>query len=106
MGISICFQTNAMYMPQLNSIVVPIGIQQPPIYRDQQLQVLTFGSLGFVVGHEFTHGFDNNGAKFDKEGNFRVSNYDYLLEYTFTFCRNILKNIKAKKCSKYVQLFI
>ena len=61
-----------MYMPELNSIVVPLGIQQAPIYRDKQLQVLTYGSLGFIVGHELTHGFDNNGAKFDKEGNYRV----------------------------------
>ena len=59
-------------MPELNSIVVPLGIQQAPIYRDKQLQVLTYGSLGFIVGHELTHGFDNNGAKFDKEGNYRV----------------------------------
>ena len=73
-----------MYMPQLNSIVVPLGIQQPPIYRDQQLQVLTFGSLGFVVGHEFTHGFDNNGAKFDKEGNFRVSTKELWSRHLWT----------------------
>ncbi|XP_017565482.1 membrane metallo-endopeptidase-like 1 [Pygocentrus nattereri] len=60
---------NAFYSPNRNQIVFPAGILQPPFYSKDQLQALNFGGIGMVIGHEITHGFDDNGRKFDKDGN-------------------------------------
>ena len=60
-----------MYSPQGNDIWVPLGIQAPPIYFDDSIPALTYGSLGMVLGHEMTHGFDNMGSQFDKYGNYQ-----------------------------------
>ncbi|CDQ95993.1 unnamed protein product [Oncorhynchus mykiss] len=50
-------------------LVFPAGILQPPFFSKQQLQALNFGGIGMVIGHEITHGFDDNGRNFDKDGN-------------------------------------
>uniref|UniRef100_A0A671W5B9 Membrane metalloendopeptidase like 1 n=1 Tax=Sparus aurata TaxID=8175 RepID=A0A671W5B9_SPAAU len=60
---------NAFYSPNRNQIVFPAGILQPPFFSKQQHQALNFGGIGMVIGHEITHGFDDNGRNFDKDGN-------------------------------------
>uniref|UniRef100_A0A3P9MLH8 Membrane metallo-endopeptidase-like 1 n=1 Tax=Oryzias latipes TaxID=8090 RepID=A0A3P9MLH8_ORYLA len=60
---------NAFYSPNRNQIVFPAGILQPPFFSKHQHQALNFGGIGMVIGHEITHGFDDNGRNFDKDGN-------------------------------------
>uniref|UniRef100_A0A1A8I2M3 Membrane metallo-endopeptidase-like 1 n=1 Tax=Nothobranchius kuhntae TaxID=321403 RepID=A0A1A8I2M3_NOTKU len=60
---------NAFYSPNRNQIVFPAGILQPPFFSKHQQQALNFGGIGMVIGHEITHGFDDNGRNFDKDGN-------------------------------------
>jgi len=62
-------EVNAYYTPTGNQIVLPAGILQKPFYHSSYPLSVTFGAIGFVIGHELTHGFDNNGRKFDKFGN-------------------------------------
>jgi endothelin-converting enzyme/putative endopeptidase len=62
---------NAYYEPTLNEMVFPAGILQPPFYAKTQSPALNFGAIGMVVGHELTHGFDDEGRQFDAEGNLR-----------------------------------
>ena len=59
-----------MYVPPENSIWIPLGIQRPPFYQSDSVDALNYGALGMVLGHELTHGFDNNGAMYDSHGNF------------------------------------
>ena len=60
---------NAYYNPQLNEIVFPAGILQPPFFDFQADDALNYGSMGAIIGHEMTHGFDDEGSKFDGQGN-------------------------------------
>ncbi|XP_078094880.1 membrane metallo-endopeptidase-like 1 isoform X1 [Mustelus asterias] len=60
---------NAFYSPNQNQMVFPAGILQPPFFSEHQLQALNFGGIGMVIGHEITHGFDDNGRNYDKDGN-------------------------------------
>ncbi|MBV9609148.1 MAG: M13 family metallopeptidase [Acidobacteria bacterium] len=60
---------NAYYNPQLNSINFPAGILQPPFFRPTADDATNFGAIGQVIGHEITHGFDDEGRKFDPAGN-------------------------------------
>ncbi|KAG8434193.1 hypothetical protein GDO86_012533 [Hymenochirus boettgeri] len=60
---------DAFYSPNRNQIVFPAGILQPPFFNKHQPQALNFGGIGMVIGHEITHGFDDNGRNFDKDGN-------------------------------------
>jgi putative endopeptidase len=62
---------NAYYEPTMNEMVFPAGILQPPFYSKTQNAALNFGGIGMVVGHELTHGFDDEGRQFDAEGNLR-----------------------------------
>jgi endothelin-converting enzyme/putative endopeptidase len=62
---------NAYYDPTKNEMVFPAGILQPPFYGRDQAPPLNFGAIGLVVGHELTHGFDDQGRQFDAEGNLR-----------------------------------
>lgn len=62
---------NAYYNPLQNEVVIPAGIIQPPFFSDSADDALNFGGLGTVVGHEITHGFDDQGCKFDGQGNLR-----------------------------------
>jgi putative endopeptidase len=62
---------NASYNPQLNNITFPAGILQPPFYDQQADDALNFGGIGAVIGHELTHGFDDEGSQFDAQGNLR-----------------------------------
>merc|ERR1719414_1716858 len=60
---------NAMYLPEENSIWIPLGIQEPPFFRAGTVESLNYGAMGMVLGHEMTHGFDNMGSKYDQDGN-------------------------------------
>ena len=60
---------NASYNPQLNNITFPAGILQPPFYDNQADDAMNFGGIGAVIGHELTHGFDDQGSQFDAKGN-------------------------------------
>jgi predicted metalloendopeptidase len=62
---------NAFYNPQLNSINFPAGILQPPFFDPRRDAAINYGAVGAVIGHEMTHGFDDQGRKFDGSGNLR-----------------------------------
>ena len=62
---------NAYYNPTDNEICFPAGILQPPFFDMQADDAFNYGAIGVVIGHEMTHGFDDQGAKFDKDGNLR-----------------------------------
>ena len=60
---------NAYYSPSSNEICFPAGILQPPFFYMDGDDALNYGGIGVVIGHEMTHGFDDQGRKFDKDGN-------------------------------------
>ena len=60
---------NAYYNPNLNEIVFPAGILQPPFFDPKADDAVNYGAMGMVIGHELTHGFDDQGRKFDASGN-------------------------------------
>jgi predicted metalloendopeptidase len=60
---------NAYYDPQLNTITFPAAILQPPLFDQQTDAAANFGAIGAIIGHELTHGFDDQGRKFDGTGN-------------------------------------
>src|SRR3989440_799606 len=60
---------NAYYNPQNNEIVFPAGILQPPYFDATADDALNYGGMGSVIGHEMTHGFDDQGAQYDPRGN-------------------------------------
>jgi len=62
---------NAYYEPPMNNINFPAGILQPPFYNAKAAEAVNYGSVGAVIGHELTHGFDDEGRKYDGEGNVR-----------------------------------
>ncbi|KAK5645944.1 hypothetical protein RI129_004408 [Pyrocoelia pectoralis] len=64
-------EVNAFYCVEENSIVLPAGILQGFFFNKDRPNYMNYGVLGFIVGHEMTHGFDNRGRLFDKEGQIR-----------------------------------
>jgi putative endopeptidase len=60
---------NAYYNPSMNEIVFPAGILQPPFFDPEADDASNYGGIGAVIGHEMTHGFDDEGRKFDAHGN-------------------------------------
>jgi putative endopeptidase len=62
---------NAYYNPTTNEICFPAGILQYPFFDMQADDAFNYGAIGVVIGHEMTHGFDDQGRQFDKDGNFR-----------------------------------
>ncbi|MDX5481610.1 MAG: M13 family metallopeptidase [Hymenobacteraceae bacterium] len=62
---------NAYYNPSMNEIVFPAGILQPPFFDPRADDAVNYGGMGAVIGHELTHGFDDQGAKYDFEGNLK-----------------------------------
>ncbi len=60
---------NAYYNPTTNEICFPAGILQPPFFNMEADDACNFGAIGVVIGHEMTHGFDDKGRQFDKNGN-------------------------------------
>ncbi|MGH8397747.1 MAG: M13 family metallopeptidase [Gammaproteobacteria bacterium] len=62
---------NAYYSPHQNNINFPAGILQPPFFDPNAPMAVNYGAIGAVMGHEMTHGFDDQGSKFDGNGNFK-----------------------------------
>jgi predicted metalloendopeptidase len=60
---------NAYYSPLMNEIVFPAAIMQPPFFDPAADDAVNYGAIGAVIGHEFSHGFDDKGCKFDAKGN-------------------------------------
>jgi putative endopeptidase len=60
---------NAYYSSSMNEIVFPAGILQPPFYSPNADDAVNYGGMGAVIGHEISHGFDDQGSKFDGKGN-------------------------------------
>ena len=65
--------SDAYYNPLLNEIVFPAGILQPPAFRMDATDAVNYGAIGLVIGHEISHGFDDEGAQFDAQG--RLQNW-------------------------------
>jgi endothelin-converting enzyme/putative endopeptidase len=65
--------SNAYYNPLLNEIVFPAGILQPPAFSVNYTDAVNYGAIGVVIGHEISHGFDDQGSQFDAQG--RLSNW-------------------------------
>lgn len=62
---------NAYYDPSMNNINIPAGILQSPFFDPNAPMAINYGAIGFVIGHEITHGFDDQGAQFDAYGNLK-----------------------------------
>lgn len=62
---------NAYYDPSMNNLNIPAGILQPPFFDPKAPAALNYGAIGFVMGHEMTHGFDDQGSQFDGHGNLK-----------------------------------
>lgn len=62
---------NAYYNPEMNEIVFPAGILQPPFFDMAADDAVNYGAIGAVIGHEISHGFDDQGSQFDGAGNLR-----------------------------------
>jgi len=60
---------NAYFSPPLNEIVFPAGILQPPFFDTEMDDAVNYGGIGVVIGHEITHGYDDQGRKYDADGN-------------------------------------
>lgn len=60
---------NAYYSPNMNEIVFPAAILQPPFFNKDADDAVNYGAIGVVIGHEMTHGFDDQGSLYDKDGN-------------------------------------
>lgn len=74
---------NAYEDPQSNTINFPAGILQPPFFEAAQIDAVNYGAIGMVIGHEIIHGYDDQGRKFDAQGNLKdwwtaedAANYD------------------------------
>ena len=65
--------SDAYYNPLLNEIVFPAGILQPPAFRMDATDAVNYGAIGVVIGHEISHGFDDQGAQYDAQG--RLKNW-------------------------------
>ncbi len=63
---------NAYFHPTMNEIVFPAAILQPPFFNFEADDAFNYGGIGAVIGHEITHGFDDQGAKFDHQGNLKM----------------------------------
>jgi len=63
------FTVNAYHYPSMNEIVLPAGIFQPPFFDPKLDDAINYGGIGGIIGHELTHGFDDQGSKYDRYGN-------------------------------------
>ncbi len=65
------YTVNAMYMPSYNTMVLPAGILRKPIFDVNNSYEENYGAIGYIIGHEISHAFDTNGAKYDEKGNYK-----------------------------------
>jgi predicted metalloendopeptidase len=79
---------NAYYNPEMNEIVFPAAILQPPFFNAQADDAVNYGGIGAVIGHEISHGFDDQGSQYDGDGK--------LLDPPGWFTEGDLANFKAK----------
>jgi putative endopeptidase len=95
---------NAYYNPTTNEICFPAGILQPPFFDMTADDAFNYGAIGVVIGHEMTHGFDDQGRQFDKDGNMKdwwtaldAKNFTERTDKYADFFSNInvLPNLKA-----------
>jgi predicted metalloendopeptidase len=63
---------NAYYNPEMNEIVFPAAILQPPFFNMEAEDAVNYGGIGAVIGHEISHGFDDQGSQYDGDGNLRM----------------------------------
>ncbi|KAK8434753.1 endothelin-converting enzyme [Phyllosticta citricarpa] len=86
---------NAFYFPNYNQIVFPAGIMQTPFFNRQLPEYVSYGGFGMIAGHEITHGFDDQGSKFDERGNFATwwdkQTRDNFMERTKCFVQQYAK---------------
>ncbi|SPE39997.1 Neutral endopeptidase (fragment) [Candidatus Sulfopaludibacter sp. SbA3] len=61
--------SNAYYNPLMNEIVFPAGILQPPAFSVKNIDAVNYGAIGVIIGHEISHGFHDQGSRFDAQGN-------------------------------------
>ncbi|MEO6779132.1 MAG: M13 family metallopeptidase [Gemmatimonadaceae bacterium] len=83
---------NAYYNPQMNEIVFPAGIMQPPYFDPNADDAVNYGGMGAVIGHEMSHAFDDQGAQYDAQGNLKT-----------WFTKTDLANFKAKTAAYATQ---
>ena len=83
---------NAYYNPAMNEIVFPAGIMQPPFFDPNADDAVNYGGMGAVIGHEMSHGFDDQGAQYDAHGNLKT-----------WFTPSDLANFKAKTAAYAAQ---
>jgi len=62
---------NAYYDPQMNNVNFPAGYLQPPFFSGKEDDAVNYGDMGSTIGHELTHGFDDQGRQFDRDGNLK-----------------------------------
>lgn len=65
------YTVNAMYIPDKNAIILPAGILREPLFDPEASDAENYGTIGYIVGHEISHAFDTNGAKYDENGNYK-----------------------------------
>jgi putative endopeptidase len=65
------YEVNAYYNPSANNTALPAGILQPPFFAKDRSVAANLGGIGMIIGHELTHGFDDQGAQFDADGNLK-----------------------------------
>ena len=70
-GLSAPQTVNAYYNPEMNEIVFPAAILQPPFFDANADDAVNYGAIGAVIGHEISHGFDDQGSQYDGKGNLR-----------------------------------
>jgi putative endopeptidase len=95
---------NASYSATRNNITFPAGILQPPFYDPNADDAYNYGGIGTVIGHEMTHGFDDQGAKFDPEGNLRNWWTDKDLERFHASADCIIKQYGSWKVDDHLNL--
>ncbi|HVA97446.1 MAG TPA: M13 family metallopeptidase [Bacteroidia bacterium] len=90
---------NAYYDPSMNEIVFPAGIMQPPFFDPNRDDAMNYGAMGAIIGHEITHGFDDQGSQYDPQGN--LHNW-WTKEDSLKF--KAKTNILVKQFSSYIPI--